>query len=226
MAPVMQGYVQVVDLRLDGLTLERRGLTLLEKCSLTVMPGETLAVMGPSGAGKTTLLRTIAGLTAPAAGTVLRPAGRVAMVFQDPRLLPWRTALANIELVLPKVQRPKAREWLDRVGLADAAHLYPIALSGGMRQRVAIARALACDASLVLVDEPFSNLDAGTSTRLRELLMTELRELKRPVVWVTHDAAEAAAVASRTLEMRGPPEGLWQLERPVGPEAGQNPHEK
>lgn len=198
-------------LELDGLTLERRGLLLLDRSTLTVSPGETLAVMGPSGAGKTTLLRTMAGLTPTASGTVKRPSGRVAMVFQDPRLLPWRSALKNVELVLPKAQRHKAREWLDRVGLADASHLYPIALSGGMRQRVAIARALACDASLVLVDEPFASLDAETAERLRTMLTDELGQLDRPVVWVTHNATEAGLVASKILEMNGPPDGTWKV---------------
>lgn len=198
-------------LRVGGLSLERRGLLLLDRLDMEVASGQVLAVMGPSGAGKTTLLRTIAGLSTPVAGSVERPEGRVAMVFQDPRLLPWRNALANVELVLPRQQRPRAREWLERVGLADAAHLYPIALSGGMRQRVAIARALACEASLVLVDEPFASLDSDTAVKLRELLTRELRELVRPVVWVTHNATEARLVATRILEMDGPPDGAWRI---------------
>lgn len=198
-------------LSIEGFELERRGLRLVHDLTVSVAPGEILAVMGPSGAGKTTLLRTIAGLSAPACGVVRRPAGRVAMVFQDPRLLPWRTAMGNVALVLPKQQRGRARGWLERVGLADATHLYPVALSGGMRQRVAIARALASEASLVLVDEPFSNLDAETADRLRELLTTELGSLRCPVVWVTHDAREASLVASRILEIDGPPDGSWRI---------------
>lgn len=196
---------------LNGLSLERRGLLLLDNLSVQVAPGETLAVMGPSGSGKTTLLRTIGGLTPALSGSVVRPSGRVAMVFQDPRLLPWRSALANVELVLPKTRRHVAREWIERVGLADAAHLFPIALSGGMRQRVAIARALACDASLVLVDEPFASLDADTSIRLRDLLTRELKALQTTTVWVTHNAEEANAVATTILEMDGPPNGSWRV---------------
>lgn len=198
-------------LSLDALRLERRGLLLLDAATVVVQPGETIAVMGPSGAGKTTLLRTIAGHAPPAAGRVIRPPGPVAVVFQEPRLLPWRTALANVEVVLPAERRHLAREWLDRVGLADAVHLFPAALSGGMRQRVSIARALAFDSDVVRVDEPFSNLDAGTAERLRDLLTEQLRTLGRVVVWVTHDAGEAEVVARRTLVMDGPPFGAWRV---------------
>lgn len=195
----------------EELYLERRGRVLLTGLTAHVAAGTTLAVMGPSGAGKTTLLRTVAGLTPPGGGSVVRPAGRVAIVFQDPRLLPWRTALQNVELVLAKGDRHRAREWLARVGLDDAAAVYPGALSGGMRQRVSIARALACDSPVVLVDEPFSNLDVVTAARLRQDLTSHLHQLGRTVVWVTHDPAEAAAVAGRTLIMAGPPAGSWHL---------------
>ncbi len=194
-----------------NLVLERRGLTLLTDCSLTVEPGEILAIMGPSGAGKTTLLRTVAGLVAPTSGQVTRPPGRVATVFQDPRLLPWRTTLANVELVLDDHNHDRARYWLERVGLGDALHVYPVALSGGMRQRVAIARALACDAATVLVDEPFASLDAETAIRLRALLTGELASLGRPVLWVTHNVDEASAVATKAMCMSGPPDGSWNL---------------
>lgn len=198
-------------IRLERLSLRRRGLTLLESCSVTVEPGQILGIMGPSGAGKTTLLRTVAGLDAPTSGIVHRPAGRVAMVFQDPRLLPWRTARANVEIVLDKADRDRAVHWLHRVGLGDALDVYPAALSGGMRQRVAIARALASGAHTVLVDEPFASLDADTAARLQELLVAELTALGRPTMWVTHNAAEAAAVSTCVLRLSGPPEGTWEL---------------
>lgn len=195
------------------LDLARRGLKLLDNCSVRVAPGEILAVMGPSGAGKSTLLKTIAGLAEPTRGRIVRPVGRVAMVFQDPRLLPWRTARQNVQVVLPRQQRDTATLWLQRVGLGDALDEFPAALSGGMRQRVAIARALACDAAIVLIDEPFSSLDAVTSRNLQELLTAELAALGRPAVWVTHDPVEASSVASRTLFMDGPPNGAWRLHR-------------
>lgn len=201
---------------LDEVTLVRRDLLLLERCSLEVTGGRILAVMGPSGAGKTTLLRSIAGLTEVTGGRIVRPEGRVATVFQDPRLLPWRTARQNVEIVLDRDHRDRAVTWLTRVGLGDALDLHPAALSGGMRQRVAIARALACDAGTVLVDEPFASLDTETATRLRELLRDELAALGRPTVWVTHNAAEATAVADHVLYMAGPPGGEWRHQNVTG----------
>ncbi len=210
-------------IRLDALGLRRRGLVLLDDCSLSVAPGEILAVMGPSGAGKTTLLRTVAGLDAPSKGRVHRPPGRVATVFQDPRLLPWRTARQNVEIVLETSEHDRAVHWLERVGLADALDVYPAALSGGMRQRVAIARALASGAATVLVDEPFASLDADTAGRLRTLLVDELGMLGRPVLWVTHDAAEADAVSARVLTMTGPPDGAWTLRHRHAPPSTDRP---
>ena len=199
-------------LTLEGVTLYRRGHLLLHELWLDVSPGEIVAVMGPSGAGKTTLLRTVAGLAAPDDGSVTRPSNRVAVVFQDPRLLPWRTALQNIELVCEPGDKQRARTWLSRVGLANETDLYPRALSGGMRQRVAVARALAYEAPVVLVDEPFANLDDATASALRHELALHLRDQRRTVLWVTHHKGEANTVAERVLTMVGPPSGAWHLE--------------
>ncbi|MEM8746993.1 MAG: ATP-binding cassette domain-containing protein [Actinomycetota bacterium] len=202
--------VGVGGLAVHGLTLRRRGLVLVSDLRIGVEAGTTLAVMGPSGAGKTTLLRAIAGLSDDAADSMTRAADRVAVVFQDPRLLPWRTALANVELVCPD-DLERARHWLDAVGLADAADLFPAKLSGGMRQRVAVARALAFDAPLVVVDEPFASLDDATATALRDELVAHLARTHRTVLWVTHSPAEATSVASSTLHLAGPPNGDWRL---------------
>lgn len=222
--PLITGTDGGVELRELG--LEMRTRTLLRDLTVTIAPGETLAVMGRSGVGKTTLLRAIAGKVTPTGGTIRRPAGRVAMVFQDPRLMPWRTAIENVEIVMPRGSRRHALEWLDRVGLAEAADVRPGALSGGMRQRVAIARALAATAPVVLVDEPFSHLDEATSDALREELTTHLRAEHHTVIWVTHDAAEAATVGDRTLTMHGPPDGAWVVGRARQPRslADRHPH--
>lgn len=195
----------------EALSVSQRNLLLLADLTMTVPAGSTMAIMGRSGVGKTSLLRVIAGLAEPMSGRVLRPAGRVPIVFQEPRLLPWRTTRQNVELVLPKAERRNAIEWLGRVGLADAVDKYPLTLSGGMRQRVSIARALACESPLVLVDEPFSHLDVVTADQLRTELKRHLAETGRTCIWVTHDPAEAATVAQTTLVMNGPPEGGWQL---------------
>lgn len=186
-------------------------VVLLAGLSTVVPQGATLAVMGRSGAGKSTLLRAIAGLVQPSSGRVERPAGRVPVVFQEPRLLPWRSALQNVELVVSVEQRDRARQWLARVGLADSADAYPQTLSGGMRQRVSIARALACESPVLLVDEPFAHLDVLTAAQLRTEFTDHLAGLTRTTVWVTHEPGEAAAVAQRTLVMAGPPHGAWQI---------------
>lgn len=203
--------VNEVRLAVRSLRLGRRQQTLADELTFSVRTGETLAVMGRSGAGKTTLLRTIAGLTPPEAGVVERQPGRVPIIFQEPRLLPWRTTIRNIELVLAEQERDRAGEWLALVGLADVAKAYPLTLSGGMKQRVSIARALACHAPLLLVDEPFSHLDVVTAHQLRDELTAHLASTGTSAVWVTHDPAEAVAVASRTLVMAGPPHGSWEL---------------
>lgn len=195
----------------ESVDLSKRGNVLLKGLTTTIPAGHTLTIMGRSGAGKTTLLRAIAGLIEPASGSVSRPPGRVPFVFQEPRLLPWRTVLQNVELVLPVDERGSAMEWLTRVGLSDVVGAYPLTLSGGMRQRVSIARALACESPIVLVDEPFSHLDIMTATRLRAELNRHLVETGRTCVWVTHAPAEAAAVAERTLVMTGPPDGGWEI---------------
>ncbi len=212
--PIPTGHTPTEgELGFESLSVTQQSMVLLADLTMTVPAGSTMAIMGRSGVGKTSLLRVIAGLAKPASGQVHRPAGRVPIVFQEPRLLPWRTTRQNVELVLPKSEQFRALEWLDRVGLGDAVDNYPLTLSGGMRQRVSIARALACESPLVLVDEPFSHLDVVTANQLRAELKRHLAETGRTCVWVTHDPAEAAAVAQRTLVMAGAPHGAWQLVR-------------
>jgi aliphatic sulfonates import ATP-binding protein ssuB 1 len=198
-------------LTLTGVTLIRGGNTLVADLDVTVEPGQTLAVTGASGAGKTTLLKAISGLSACDGGTVTRPDGRLAQVFQEPRLLPWYSAHRNVALVVggdyPDLI---AQQWLGRVGLAPASHLYPKQLSGGMRQRVAIARAMATSPALLLVDEPFSALDKPLATALRADLIQLLAEEEVVAVWVTHDPEEADEVSHLHLHLDGPP-GTWQL---------------
>lgn len=209
LAPVAPSGASLHLLHVD---VYRRGLHLIDDLTFDLAPGEILGVAGPSGCGKTTLLRIIAGTSRDYTGSVLRPEANLACVFQEPRLLAWRNALENVLLPLPPGPQSIARamRWLERVGLGDAYDLYPARMSGGMRQRVAIARALATNPQLLLVDEPFSALDAALSARLREELATLIAQTELTCVWVSHDHTELEEVATRQLLLLGPP-GDWQL---------------
>jgi NitT/TauT family transport system ATP-binding protein len=186
----------------------------LEELDLEVLPGSFTVVIGPNGCGKSTLLRVVAGLKSPDAGhvTVGRAGpvagdGRVGLSFQQPRLVPWRSVLDNVALpmelagVASDERRARATDALAQVGLVAAARLRPRELSGGMAQRAALARALVGDPPVLLLDEPFSALDALT----RETFDAELQRLwlerRRTVVFVTHSVAEAVALADRVVVM-------------------------
>lgn len=198
----------------------RYGRTLaLDDVSLTLGPGEILAVLGASGCGKSTLLRLVAGLDAPDSGEIAIGgrcvAGRgrneppetrgVGLMFQDYALFPHLTVLANVRFGLAHLSgseaRRVARERLDQVGLAHRADSYPGTLSGGEAQRVALARALAPRPRVLLLDEPFSNLDAGTREHVRADTLAVLRRDGTGAILVTHDAAEAVAFADRIALM-------------------------
>ncbi len=173
-------------------------------------PGVT-AIMGPSGVGKTTLLRAIAGFV-PLSGGQRRCEAKIAPVFQEPRLLPWQSALDNAGFGLRAAglsraaARAEAERILDRLGLSAADRTkYPGALSGGMRQRVALARALAMAPDLLLLDEPFSNLDAPLRDDLCGLLLKIVVGQQIAAIVVTHDPIEAALVADRLIVLGGQP---------------------
>jgi NitT/TauT family transport system ATP-binding protein len=184
----------------------------LRQLSFSVKRGEIVSVVGPSGCGKTTLLKVIAGLMAPDNGQVLVGGHAsqgvhpdVGYIFQDPRLLPWRTVIQNVMLPLEvqRLSRPQARLTAARaltvVGLPDVEHAYPAELSGGMKQRVAIARALSYDPAILLMDEPFAALDAISREKLN-LEMLGLREATgKTMLFVTHSIAEAVLMADRVL---------------------------
>ncbi len=187
---------------------------VLSGLSLAVGPREILCLLGPSGCGKTTLLNLAAGLIAPDAGRIARPVGRPGYVFQEPRLLPWRTAQENLGLGLRALgvdtagRREVVADYLQRLGLAGVADLYPHQLSGGMRQRVALGRAFAVDPAYLLLDEPFKSLDVGLRLALVRLLLEEWLRRPRPVLFVTHDTAEAALVAHRIVVLDGRPAAI------------------
>jgi len=183
---------------------------VLRDIDLEIAPGEIVCLLGPSGCGKTTLLNLVAGLLTPDAGEIVRPA-RIGYVFQEPRLLPWRTVAENVAFGL-KAQGAPAEErafvaaaYIARLGLAEAAGSYPHQLSGGMRQRVSLGRALAIDPELLLLDEPFKSLDVLLRIDLLRLLLDEWKLKPRPMLFVTHEVGEAALVGHRAAVLGGRP---------------------
>ena len=168
---------------------------VLRDVSLTLEPGQRIAIMGPSGCGKTTLLRIALGLLKQEMGTAENSFRNTAVVFQEPRLLPWRTAAENVNLVLgdkPDTM-PQALEQLSRLGLGDAADKLPGALSGGMQQRVALARALACRPDLLILDEPFKAMDEALRSQVMELV----KQTDAAIFMVTHEESEAHALGCK-----------------------------
>jgi sulfonate transport system ATP-binding protein len=204
------------------LTIERVGKTYanathaLDNVSLTVREGEIVAVVGGSGCGKSTLLRIVSGLDQPTEGHVAVDGERIAaphpavgLVFQEPRLLPWLTVAENVAFGiqdLPRAERDaRVAAVLSKVGLEDYGPRWPRELSGGQGQRVAIARALVARPSVLLLDEPFSALDAFTRLDLQDHLLDLWAETRPTLVLVTHDIDEALLLADRIVVMRPNP---------------------
>ena len=185
--------------KLSGISISFGEKQVLKDFDLTVEPGQRIALMGPSGCGKTTVLRILLGLLNPQKGTVENRFSKTAVVFQEPRLLPWRTAAENVNLVLgdKRSTLPEAQRWLEQLGLGDAGNKYPGELSGGMQQRVALARALVMEAELLVLDEPFKGLDEALRQRMLELVDRQ----DSAMILVTHDEAEAQALGCKILRM-------------------------
>jgi NitT/TauT family transport system ATP-binding protein len=193
----------------------RAPVKALTDVSFSVAEGQFVTLVGPSGCGKSTLLQILAGLIGPTSGEARIDGNRISapmpdkigMVFQDPTLLPWKTALANVEfpLDLRGVTRAARRErcsaLLELVGLRDFAEHYPHELSGGMRQRVAIARGLAQDPRLILMDEPFASLDEQTRTRMGHDLLDIWGKTRKTVFFITHSLAEAIYLSDVVMVM-------------------------
>jgi NitT/TauT family transport system ATP-binding protein len=199
----------------------RGDLTAVDKLSFEMAPGEIVAVLGKTGCGKSTMFNLIAGLIEPTAGAVevighdpFREfeffRGKIGIVFQGDRLMPWRTALANVVLGLeildrdPRQSEAIARGWLERLGLAGHENDYPHALSGGMRQRVSIARAFAVEPELLLCDEPFSSLDEMTARDLRAKFVRLVRQNGKTAVFITHHIGEAMEIGDRIFVCHRP----------------------
>ncbi|RRY39498.1 aliphatic sulfonates ABC transporter ATP-binding protein [Klebsiella pneumoniae] len=195
-----------IPLLLNGVTKRYGDNTILNELDLHIPSGQFVAVVGRSGGGKSTLLRLLAGLEKPNAGELLAGATPLAaiqddtrMMFQDARLLPWKTVIDNVGLGLNGAWRDAALQALASVGLESRAQEWPAALSGGQKQRVALARALIHRPRLLLLDEPLGALDALTRLEMQELIVSLWQEHGFTVLLVTHDVSEAVAMADRVL---------------------------
>jgi len=203
--------------RADG----RGDLLAVDRLSFAIASGEIVAVLGKTGCGKSTMFNLVAGLIAPSSGTVevighdpFREfeffRGKIGIIFQNDRLMPWRTALDNVLLGLEILDAERqaaettARGWLARLGLAGHENDYPHALSGGMRQRVSIARAFAVEPEILLCDEPFSALDEMTARDLRAEFVRLVQQNRKTAVFVTHHIDEALTIGDRILVFHRP----------------------
>jgi NitT/TauT family transport system ATP-binding protein len=199
----------------------RGEFTAVDKLSFEIRRGEIVAVLGKTGCGKSTMFNIVAGLIEPSAGEARVVGhnpfsefnffrGKIGIVFQGDRLMPWRTALDNVLLGLqildvePKQAEETAHQWLTRLGLAGHENDYPHALSGGMRQRVSIARAFAVDPEILLCDEPFSSLDEMTARDLRAEFVRLVRQNNKTAVFITHQISEAMEIGDRVLVFHRP----------------------
>jgi NitT/TauT family transport system ATP-binding protein len=205
----------------------RTAVRAVQDINLDVESGEFLSILGPSGCGKSTLIGAVAGFTPPSAGEllvdgqrILRPGADRGVVFQQHTLFPWKTVLGNVEFglkmrgVAARERREQAREILDEVGLGDFLHQYPAQLSGGMQQRVSLARVLVNRPRVLLMDEPFSALDAQTRLQMQEMLLELWTHHRMTVIFVTHDIDEAIFLSDRVVVI-SPRPGRIRAELPI-----------
>jgi sulfonate transport system ATP-binding protein len=204
-------------LTVDGVSKTyANGVQALDNVRMTIAPGEIVVVVGGSGCGKSTLLRLASGLDRPSRGRVLldgeeirAPDEKIGIVFQEPRLLPWLTVGGNVGFGLadrPRAERDaRVAAQLERVGLSEKAEVWPRELSGGQAQRVSIARALIMRPEVLLLDEPFSALDAFTRVDLQDHLLDLWADTKPTLLVVTHDVDEAVVLGDRVVVMRPRP---------------------
>ncbi|WP_222869581.1 Aliphatic sulfonates import ATP-binding protein SsuB [Roseobacter fucihabitans] len=187
-------------IRVDVKSKRFGDVLVLGDISFTIAKGETLALVGPSGIGKSTLLRILSGVDHDFEGTVIRP-DAMAFVFQEPTLLPWRSALQNLLLVHPRLSATDARERMAEVGLAGKELLFPGQLSLGQQRRLSLARAFAGQPELLIMDEPYASLDSDTGDAMLRLTEALIARHRPASLFVTHDMREADRLADRVLTL-------------------------
>ncbi len=201
-APV-EGHV----IRIDIQSKHFGNTQVLGPVRFDIQPGETVALVGPSGIGKSTILRILSGIDTRFEGTVQRPEN-MAIVFQEPTLLPWRSAVDNLLLTHTDLDRAGAEAALDRVGLAGRGAAFPGELSLGMQRRLSLARAFAGRPELLIMDEPFVSLDPDMADQMMALTEALIAQTRPATLFVTHARAEAERLADRILELGGKPATL------------------
>ena len=218
----MAGHTGGLSVRVEHLVRGYGPKGVLNGVDLSIEPGEFVALLGPSGCGKSTLLRALAGLDGAVSGSGrIAVPDKVSVVFQDSRLLPWASVIANVTLgQRQRDARVRGAEALAEVGLAGREDAWPHQLSGGEQQRVALARSLVRDPALLLADEPFGALDALTRLRMHDLLRELHRKHHPSVLLVTHDVDEAITLADRVVVLD---HGRIALERPVHLDGSRDP---
>jgi len=210
-----------IQIQIDNKTYPAATHPSIVDLKLSLTSEEFICLVGPSGCGKTTLLNIIAGLDTDYEGDILvgqqHTSPKIGYVFQNPRLLPWRTVRENIELAVDKHQAPEVIDaMLEAMQLTAAQHRYPEHLSLGMSRRVAIIRAFAVDPEVLLMDEPFVSLDAPTARQVRELLLNLWQQRPHTILFVTHDLREAIALADRLIFLSaGPMQVVSEIVVPI-----------
>ncbi|MDA3851673.1 MAG: ABC transporter ATP-binding protein [Spirochaetaceae bacterium] len=219
-------------MKLEGIDLNMGGLDIFKDFSMDFPPGELCVILGPSGCGKTSLLNLLSGGLTAQAGKVEAPApGELSYLFQQPVLLPWKTALENIIFILPehwdkKKKQHTAQHYLELTDLGEFSHYYPRALSGGMKQRLAMARSFAYPGSTLFMDEPFTALDIKLKMNMMSLFQQLWAEDKRSCVMVTHQVQEALILGDRIVVLSsGPAQIILTAQNPLSPKERKPGHQ-